>query len=652
MPTTNKKAFTSARALGSGSSVPTKRVDVEQLGVDGQVAAVYRRIVTAKEQRSGASAPQSMRQAPSSESRYVLGDQIASGGMASVHVALQLGAEGFHRVVALKRIHPHLAQQREFCEMFIDEARIAARINHPNVCRILDFGQGTDGYFLAMEYLAGEPMSKVIRAVAKRPDLRSSPRYPLLIARIFANLAEGLHAAHTLTTERGEHLQVVHRDVTPQNLFFLYDGTVRVTDFGIAVARQRVHQTQGNPLKGKLSYMAPEQLERRPLDRRADIWSLGVALWESLALERLFRGESEADTVMRVMGHEILPPSLKNPQVTPALDAVLERALTRDPDRRYQSARELARDLERCLGWSSDTVPTMDLSDWMRELNPQGAEQAASFVRAALLLSTRPPPGDEETVRLGLPAPSGARPLDIAPVEAGDLAQGDEGITAPYAPPPASPPHERPVAASRGRRNGLLSAGAGLAVLLVGFGVTRQRLTESATRTTVGVASSAAASLRTDGPKGPVAPSEPTASLPKVADPSPEPPPAAPAPPSVAVEAETSKVAVETAPPATRRPATPAPVKAPPSAVAVASTQVGSILVNASSGAGEIYENGRLLGRTPVTLTLPAGRHTLTARSVSGGSDRPFVVNVGPGGFGVVSLGFAPPAPAAPAAKR
>ncbi|MGC4087130.1 MAG: serine/threonine-protein kinase [Polyangiaceae bacterium] len=201
---------------------------------------------------------------------YELIGQIASGGMASVHLALQKGGGDFGRHVAIKQVHPHLSHNRNFCEMFVDEARIAARINHPNVCRVLDFGERNGGHFIALEYLAGEPLSRVLRKLKAVPELKNSPLRPLLIARLMVGFAEGLHAAHSLLDDFGNPLDVVHRDVTPQNLFVLYDGTVRVTDFGIAHARQRLHKTEGEFLKGKLSYMAPEQIERRPIDRRAD----------------------------------------------------------------------------------------------------------------------------------------------------------------------------------------------------------------------------------------------------------------------------------------------------------------------------------------------------------------------------------------------
>ena len=570
--------------------------------------------------------------------QYVLASEIASGGMASVHIALQRGEEGFHRLVAIKRIHPHLAHHREFCEMFVDEARIAARINHPNVCRIFDFGRGDDGYFLAMEYLSGEPLSRVMRALTQREDLRSSARYPLLIARVFADLAEGLHAAHMLTTERGERLDVVHRDVTPQNLFVLHDGTVRVTDFGIAQARQRVHQTQGELLKGKLAYMAPEQLQRKPLDRRVDIWALGVALWECLTLKRLFRGRSEGELLMQVMSREIPPASLDNPNVTPALDAVLERALARDPEARYQSAREFARDLERCLGWSSDTVPTMDVAEWMRDLFPGGMEKSSELIRAALGQSSLPPQASEVALDRVPPAPRlPSIELDASAAAMGSLdtkllvpaVEPDETLVTTRVRFAPAPPTQRSLAFARSRLR-LFGATAAVGVgLLLGAGlavVTGDRPGHSA----VAIPASPpprvgldAADARTLELAATPPPYLEAAELPAPA-PSPAPLPL-----------------VEAGPAAKR---TPTNTRRAPSPVA----QKGALLVTAAQGSGTIYAEGTLLGRTPARLTLAPGKHVLEIRPDAGGPIRRVPVEVTSGGLALVTVVLPAPSLATP----
>ena len=622
----------------------------------------YSEGLLAPKSKAGTSVKLSSRERPS---HYVLAGEIASGGMASVHVALQSGAEGFHRVVAIKRIHPHLAQHREFCEMFIDEARIAARINHPNVCRIFDFGRNEDGYFLAMEYLAGEPLSRVVRKLRDRPELRGSARYPLIVARIFADLAEGLHAAHTLTSERGERLDVVHRDATPQNLFVLYDGTVRVTDFGIALARQRVHHTRGELLKGKLSYMAPEQLQRQPVDQRADVWALGVALWESLTSRKLFAGQSEGETLMQVVSQPIEPPSLLNPRVPIALDAVLERALERTPEGRYQSARELARDLERCLSRASDTVPTMDLAEWMRDLFPGGAERAAQLVSTALLRSSLPPslaPPVEINVIPELPplpeedgAPSLARQRRRAKQEATQT-------SAAAAASPADPDGEKttgvfarasnavtsPNQARPSRRALLLGLGAcacALAIVAVG------RLMSSQRAAGAHEALDAPKAAHTEVPRvapppavsaaAPLSPGQPTVSAAAqpiaLAEASPKPEPSA---------ANDAKL-VATAAPTPKRVTRSTVEESAPRPVG---TLTGSVSVTASQGAGEVFENGVLLGRTPARLSLPPGKHFLMVRPLGGGPSRGVTVDVTAGGMALVTLALPASSGAAPGA--
>ena len=201
--------------------------------------------------------------APSKIGRYELCFELASGGMASVHLARVEGNPGFEKLVALKRIHPHLACEPEYIEMFLDEARIASRITHSNVCSVFDFGEADGEYFIAMEYLVGEPLSRVHRRVLADLDQRSSPLLPMRMARIIAQACEGLHAAHELADGDGESLHVVHRDVSAENLFVTYDGATQVVDFGIAHARQRVHHTEAGQVKGTFPYMAPEQIPRR-----------------------------------------------------------------------------------------------------------------------------------------------------------------------------------------------------------------------------------------------------------------------------------------------------------------------------------------------------------------------------------------------------
>lgn len=339
---------------------------------------------------------------------YQIVCELASGGMASVYLALYRSVEGFEKLCAVKRIHPHLANERAFTDMFADEARIAACISHPFVCSVFSFGRSQQSHYIAMEFLRGEPLSAIVRRVARNPELGDDPRFPALAARLLANLAEGLFAAHTLRDDRGKPLEIVHRDVTPQNLFVLYDGTVRVTDFGIAHARRRLHHTQGQKLKGKLSYVAPEQLNEGPVDQRVDIWGLGVTLWELLAGRRLFLGGSEGETLAAVMSRVVAPPSAFRATVPPELDRIVLRALERDVNKRYRTARDLARDLERFLNGIGDQVPAMDVADWMSSVFPQGAERLQALGELAAQVSAAT--ADETVVRIPSVPPAASSP--------------------------------------------------------------------------------------------------------------------------------------------------------------------------------------------------------------------------------------------------
>lgn len=312
------------------------------------------------------------RSAPERIGRYELCFELASGGMASVYLARAGGAPGFQKLVALKRIHAHLATEKEYVEMFLDEAHIASRITHANVCSVFDFGEADGEYFIAMEYLVGEPLSRVHRRVVANAEQRSSPLLPSRMARIIAQAAEGLHAAHELKDADGESLNVVHRDVSAENLFVTYDGDTQVVDFGIAHARQRVHHTEAGQVKGTFPYMAPEQMTAAIVDRRVDVWALGAVLWELLTLRRLFLRDTDVNTMYAVLSGEIRPPSEYRKDLPPELDEIVMKALQRNPDERWQSAREMGKALRRFLAKQEDLVGPAEIAEWMAELFPNG----------------------------------------------------------------------------------------------------------------------------------------------------------------------------------------------------------------------------------------------------------------------------------------
>ncbi|MGE0784793.1 MAG: serine/threonine-protein kinase [Sandaracinaceae bacterium] len=309
---------------------------------------------------------------------YDLLKLLAQGGMGRVYLARERGEGGFTRLVALKKIHDHLSRERAFVDMFLDEARIASRIQHPHVCSVYDFGRAGNAYFIAMEYLKGLPLSEVLRELGTRPPEDSPERFRMG-AHLLAQACEGLHAAHELRDSQGRLLQVVHRDVSPHNLFVTFDGTARVLDFGIARAVDRVAESTTGRVKGKFAYMAPEQALGKEVDRRADVFSLGVILWELLTLERLFRRDSPAETVLLVVSEPVPAPSMVAPQIPYQLERIAMRALSRDPDKRFASCREMAAALTRATGQLGPPVTAGDAEDWMRKLFPGEAERAHSI---------------------------------------------------------------------------------------------------------------------------------------------------------------------------------------------------------------------------------------------------------------------------------
>jgi len=279
---------------------------------------------------------------PEQVGKYELVRQIGEGGMAEVHLAVRRGEAGVEKLVVIKLIHAHLAKQKPFVDRLLDEGRLAGMIKHPNVVEVHDLGELDGRYFVAMEYLEGEPLLAVLRAGGEGERLD-----PMSTARVIANTAEGLEAAHRLKSRDGKPLGLVHHDVSLGNIVVLYSGGVKLVDFGVAKARSADGRDQ---VSGKVAYMAPEKLtEGAEIDRRSDLWSLGCVAWEALTLSRLFAGDNDADTARQVMTVEIAPPSSVNPDVPEDFDPIVMRALERDPARRYSTAKAIALDLEAVL---------------------------------------------------------------------------------------------------------------------------------------------------------------------------------------------------------------------------------------------------------------------------------------------------------------
>ncbi len=311
--------------------------------------------------------------------RYRVLGSVASGGMGSVLLALAEDPKGGTRPrpVALKQMHAHLAEDPRMIEMFVDEARLASRLSHPNIVRVNDVEMINDDVVLVMDFIEGVPLSSLLRKL--RDDERPMP---LPIARrIVHDVLLGLHAAHELRDPSGTSLGVIHRDVSPQNVLLGVDGIARITDFGVAKARGRLASTQADgSVKGKLQYLAPEQIYRKPLDRRVDVFSAGIVLWECLAGRKLFAGESEGETLARIINEPILPPSTDRFEVPLDLDETCLRALERDPKRRYATAQEFAAALE--------GGPLADRSELAALVCEAGAETIAAH--RALLEGKKP----------------------------------------------------------------------------------------------------------------------------------------------------------------------------------------------------------------------------------------------------------------------
>ncbi len=302
--------------------------------------------------------------------RYLLCDAIASGGMATVHLGRLIGPQGFSRTVAIKRLHPQFARDPEFVTMFLDEARLASRISHPNVVSPLDVISSPPELFIVMEYVHGESLSRLIDYAGERP-------VPVRIAlAIMGQVLLGLHAAHVATSEFGEPLELVHRDVSPQNILVTEHGVARVVDFGIAKASERSHQTEEGKLKGKFGYMTPEQVQLLHVDQRSDIFAAGIVLWELLTGRRLFSASSAIASLHELLYAELEAPSRFAPDVPPAVDRVVMKALARPVDERFQTAREMAEALERAASSSS----TLELSSWMNKQAQASLEARAEAV--------------------------------------------------------------------------------------------------------------------------------------------------------------------------------------------------------------------------------------------------------------------------------
>ena len=364
--------------------------------------------------------------------RYQPIAQIGRGGMAEVLLAMMDAGCGARRLVVLKRIWPELATDPEFMTMFLDEARLSVRMNHPNVVRTYEvLAHGAEAT-IAMEYLDGQPLIRVMNRLRGTAELS----VPLRL-RILMSVLAGLEHAHTLTDLDGKSLEVVHRDVSPHNVFVTYDGQVKLVDFGVAKTLAASHHTRPGALKGKLAYMAPEQLQPVEVDRRADLFAVGVMLWEMLSGRRLWQGMNEVQIVSQLAAGLPFPPLPMDAGLPPGLDAICEQALHPNPQYRYQTAAEMEEDLERVLIGSEDSHArnlgrVVSLAFSAERAERQGLIEASSRLEVGADIPMAPPPRDAEPEA----TPSGAeRPRRRANHARGadrraiDACPGDRGAT-------------------------------------------------------------------------------------------------------------------------------------------------------------------------------------------------------------------------------
>ncbi len=363
--------------------------------------------------------------------KYVLLERINVGGMAEVFKAKSFGVEGFEKMLAIKRILPNIAEDEEFITMFIDEAKIAVQLNHANIAQIYDLGKIDDSFFIALEYISGKDLRTIWDRHKKRGLLLPIPMSVYIMSRV----CEGLDYAHRKKDAGGRDLNIVHRDVSPQNCLISYEGEVKVIDFGIAKAANKASKTQAGILKGKFGYMSPEQVRGLPLDRRSDIFSTGIILYELLTGERLFVGESDFSTLEKVRNVEILPPSTYNRKIPDSLEKIVLKALSKDPDDRYQSAYDLQEELQRFLILNKTNFARKDLANYMKRAFKADIERALK--RQAAYQNAAPEDAVESTASgqtaPGMPPKTASPPKPVA-----------NARPAPVKPPPAAakPPPE------------------------------------------------------------------------------------------------------------------------------------------------------------------------------------------------------------------
>lgn len=366
--------------------------------------------------------------------QYELIEHIATGGMAEVYKARMKGLEGFQKIVAIKRILPHLTDNDEFVTMFIDEAKLAAQLQHPNIIHIYDLGKIERSYYIAMEYIDGLDLRSILNKLQAKGE-----RFPLPLALyVGARLADALDYAHRKRDFKGQAMALVHRDVSPQNVLISYEGEIKLCDFGIAKAASKASHTRAGALKGKLQYMSPEQAWGKDLDHRSDIFSLGLVLYEMIVGRKAFSGDSELSILEQVRSPKLVPPRQVDSTIPPEVEQILLKALKEKREERYQSAADMAKDLEAAMRAFEPTPSAAQLAAFLCDL--QGRERPALATEAAgtVKLPVSPPPAkpsEPQPAQAPAPEPPKAKPAP-APVPPVTIPELEEQLPARRGPSP------------------------------------------------------------------------------------------------------------------------------------------------------------------------------------------------------------------------
>ncbi|MBA3454344.1 MAG: protein kinase, partial [Deltaproteobacteria bacterium] len=325
---------------------------------------------------------------PAPFGKYYLLERINVGGMAEVFRAKAFGVEGFERLVAVKRILPNIAEDKEFIRMFIEEAKLAVQLNHANIAQIFDLGVVDGSYYIALEHVHGRDVRGIFDRCRQVGEAMPVAQACFVVMKV----CEGLDYAHNKRDQSGRELSLVHRDVSPQNVIISFEGEVKLIDFGIAKAAGKGSKTQAGILKGKFGYMSPEQVRGLPIDRRSDVFSCGIVLYELLTGERLFVGESDFSTLEKVRNVEILPPSTYNRKIPDELERIVLKALAKDTEERYQNAIDLHDELQAFVYTAGEFYSRKDLAGWMKKTFGKEIEDETAKLESYRQL--KPPPAE------------------------------------------------------------------------------------------------------------------------------------------------------------------------------------------------------------------------------------------------------------------